>query len=95
MGFYIKYTLEDLQIELGVSKCPLLYDYKIWGDLATNTWIKALWESIQKYILNQDSSFLMFMNYVFSNASRAKQRQERYVIVTTEQGPHYCDTIGR
>ena len=42
MGFYIKYTLEDLQIELGVYKCPLLYNYKIWRDLTTNSWIKAL-----------------------------------------------------
>ena len=57
MGFYIKYTLKDLQIELGVSKCPLLYNYKIWGDLATNSWIKALWERIQKYNIKIDLDY--------------------------------------
>ena len=57
MGFYIKYTLEDLQIELGVSKCPLLYDYEIWGDLATNSWIKALWERIHRYKIKVDLDY--------------------------------------
>ena len=37
-------SIENLQLELGVSECPFKYDYAILNGLATNFWVKALWE---------------------------------------------------
>ena len=44
LGTTIQATLENLQLELGVRGFPLHYDYDIWSVLATNSWIKSLWE---------------------------------------------------
>ena len=49
MGLYLRACLENLQLELGVSRCPLEYDYDVWGALATNSWVKALWERIHRF----------------------------------------------
>ena len=35
-----------MQIELGVQNCPFLYNFDKWGGLATDSWVKALWEKI-------------------------------------------------
>ena len=35
-----------MQVELGVQNCPFLYDFDKWGDLATDCWVKAIWEKI-------------------------------------------------
>ena len=48
LGITIQATLENLQLELGVKGCPLHSDYDTWNGLATNSWIKALWEKIDK-----------------------------------------------
>ena len=42
VGITLQATMENLQIELGVSGCPLNYDYTIWAHLVTNSWIKSL-----------------------------------------------------
>ena len=36
--------VEYLQVEIGVRGCPLTYDFGIWGELATDSWVKSLWE---------------------------------------------------
>ena len=46
LGIYLTASLENMQIELGVQHCPFLYDFNKWGDLATDCWVKALWEKI-------------------------------------------------
>ena len=49
LGIFLTATLENLQLELGVTGCPFTYDYSIWKDLATDSWIKSLWERIQHF----------------------------------------------
>ena len=46
LGIYLTASLENMQIELGVQHCPFLYDFNKWGELATDCWVKALWEKI-------------------------------------------------
>ena len=49
LGIFLTATIENLQLELGVTGCPFTYDYSIWKDLATDSWIKSLWERIQHF----------------------------------------------
>ncbi len=42
-------TLENIQIELVVADYPLNYKVKVWDPLATESWIKALWENSKLY----------------------------------------------
>ena len=46
LGVTLTACLENLQVEIGVRRCPLEYDYKIWGNLATDSWVKSIWERI-------------------------------------------------
>lgn len=39
-------SLEALQLKIGSSKNPLLEDYKLRGSLATECWMKAIWERL-------------------------------------------------
>ena len=39
-------TLHWLQLQVGHSGNPLLLEYNVWKDIASDSWIKALWESI-------------------------------------------------
>ena len=48
VGITLTTTIENLQLELGVKKIPLLYDYNRRSGLATNSWIKSLWEKVDK-----------------------------------------------
>ena len=32
-----------------MDKCPFLYDFSVWGHLATNSWGKSLWEKIDHF----------------------------------------------
>ena len=57
LGLYLKASLENLQLDLGVSRCPLEYDYDIWSGLATNSWVKALWERIHKFKIKIDLDY--------------------------------------
>ena len=54
IGITLTTTLENLQLKLGVRKCPLLYDYDIWSGLATDSWIKSLWEKVDKLSIAVD-----------------------------------------
>ena len=54
IGVTLQACLENLQLELGVPDNPLLYDFSIWGVLATDSWIKSLWEKIQAYEIDID-----------------------------------------
>ena len=40
-------ALEHLQLKTGAAGCPLGYDFKKYGCLASNTWAKLLWEKVQ------------------------------------------------
>ena len=57
MGLYLRACLENLQLELGVSRCPLEYDYDVWGALATNWWVEALWERIHRFKIKIDIDY--------------------------------------
>ena len=46
LGITLSTTLENLQMELGIRGCPLHYNYTTWSGLATNSWIKSLWEKV-------------------------------------------------
>jgi hypothetical protein len=43
-GRLLRTTLEDMQLETGLSKSFLSYSYDDFGVLATRSWIKATWE---------------------------------------------------
>ena len=49
LGTTLSAAIEHLQVEIGVTGCPLLYDYKKYSYLATNTWTKSLLEKISAY----------------------------------------------
>ena len=53
-GITLATTIENLQLELGVAKSPLLYDYDTWSGLATNSWIKSLWKKMDKLRIDID-----------------------------------------
>ena len=57
IGVTLTAALENLQLELGVRDCPLHYDYKIWGPLATDSWVKALWQKIDHFGLALDLDY--------------------------------------
>ena len=38
-----------MQVEIGVTGYPLLYNYNKDGCLETNTWTKTLWEKMSAY----------------------------------------------
>lgn len=46
LGKKIDITLHWLQLQLGTNGNPLELDYNYWNCLATDSWIKALWESL-------------------------------------------------
>ena len=46
LGITLQAALENMQIKIGVPDCPLDYDYKVWGHLTTDSWIKLLWEKL-------------------------------------------------
>ena len=48
IGITLLAALEYLQLEIGVDDCPFHYDFDTWGHLATDSWVKALWEKVDK-----------------------------------------------
>ncbi len=48
-----------MQIEIGVPYCPLDYDYKVWGHLATDSWVKLLWGKINAFNINVDLDYMV------------------------------------
>ena len=49
MSSFISYSLQLLQIEIGLTKNTLELDFDTWGDLATPSWITSLWEFVSRY----------------------------------------------
>ena len=49
LGTTLAAAIEHLQVEIGVTGCPLSYDYMKYSCLAMNTWTKSLWEKISAY----------------------------------------------
>ena len=50
-------AMQYLQLEIGVDRCPFEMDFTVWGPLATDTWVKALWEKIDHYGLILDMDY--------------------------------------
>ena len=48
VGITLTTTIENFQLELRVTTCPLLYIYNTWSGLTTDSWIKPLWEKVDK-----------------------------------------------
>jgi hypothetical protein len=48
IGITLLVALEYLQLEIGVDDCAFHYDFDTWGHLATDSWVKALWEKVDK-----------------------------------------------
>ena len=44
LGTTLTAAIENMQVKIGVTGCPLLYDYNKYDCLATNTWTKTLWK---------------------------------------------------
>ena len=42
-------SLHWLQMQIGCSGNPLLFDYSIWGHLVTPSWVTSFWEGIHKF----------------------------------------------
>lgn len=57
LGQTLSAALEHLQLELGVQRCPLSYDFDTWGNLATHSWVKSLWEKIWTFKLDLEIDY--------------------------------------
>ena len=57
LGQYLTFSIENLQLELGVAGCPFSYDYGIWNGLATDSWVKSLWERIHTFGLSVEIDY--------------------------------------
>ena len=57
LGTYLTTSIENMQLELGMAGYPFKYDFKIWGDLATDTWVKSLWERIRHFDLSLEVDY--------------------------------------
>ena len=47
-------SLEALQLEIGCTGCPLSEDFELLGDLATECWMKSLWERLHHYGIHME-----------------------------------------
>lgn len=52
LGKQIKLSLENIQVQLGLTKLFLNYPYTTYGHLLPHTWMTSLWEFISKYKLH-------------------------------------------
>ena len=57
LGHFLTASIENLQLELGVAGCPFKYDFDIWGELATDSWVKSLWERIQHFKIDIEMEY--------------------------------------
>lgn len=57
LGKKIDITLHYLQLQVGYSGNPLLLDYTKWQHLATDSWIKALWESLHLFPIQLEMEY--------------------------------------
>jgi len=51
LGKQLKLSLENMQVELGLTNLFLNYPYSTYGHLVPHTWITSLWEFLSKYEL--------------------------------------------
>ena len=51
LSLYLTASIENLQLELGVSRCLFEYDYYTWNKLATDSWVKLLLERVHKFYI--------------------------------------------
>ena len=56
-GITLLASMEHLQMELGVQECPFNYEYDTWQHLATDSWVKALWEKIDNMGINLELEY--------------------------------------
>ena len=42
IGIYLTASIENLQLKMGVAGCLFDYNYEIWHELATDSWVKSL-----------------------------------------------------
>ena len=52
--------LESLQLELGFQHCPLQYNFKKWGKLATHLLIKGIWEKVSSLGIKVEINYKSF-----------------------------------
>ena len=57
IGIYLTASIKNLQLEIGVAGCPFDHDYETWHELATDSWVKSLWERIQKFDLSVEIDY--------------------------------------
>ena len=57
IGIYLTASIENLQLEMGVAGWPFDYNYETWHELATDSWVKSLWERIQKFDLSVEIDY--------------------------------------
>ena len=68
LGTYLTTLIENLQLELGVIGCLFAYGNNVWNGLATDSWVKSLWERIDKFDLSLE------LNYNSLNLPRENDR---------------------
>jgi hypothetical protein len=49
IGQTLRCSLELLQLETGLDRCPLLTPFDILGPLCTKSWLRCFWECIWYY----------------------------------------------
>ena len=57
LGLYLTALIENLQLELGVSRCSFEYDYDTWNELATDSWVKLLWERVRNFDIQLEADY--------------------------------------
>ena len=61
---FISFSLQALQLEVGVVEDILTTDYSIWGLLATPSWIKDLWEFAHRYKIRLQAPYRILPKYI-------------------------------
>jgi hypothetical protein len=75
-------SLEALQLEVGCCWNPLNKDYGKQGGLATECWVKAVWERVQSY------KFIVHLDYISFTAPQ--ENDQDLVDVFIEQDQKGC-----
>ena len=70
--------MENLQLELGVASCPFHFDYEIWSTLATDSWVKSLWERIH--------CFKIVLEMEYPTLKTPRENNEYIIVKLVRQG---------
>ena len=57
LGVTLQASIEALQLKLGVPDNPFKYPFEVWGELATDSWVKSLWERIDSYNIEPELDY--------------------------------------